>query len=64
MKTIEKDFLRKSSALVCMLTLLISFVVVSSLGSKAASAQTAEGCKKLAIPNVSANCQEDWRRGY
>ena len=57
MKTIEKDFLRKSSALICMLTLLISIVVVSSLGSEAASAQTAEGCKKLAIPNVSANFQ-------
>ena len=57
MKTIEKDFLRKSSALVFMLTLLISFIVVSSFGSQAASAQTAEGCKKLAIPNVSANFQ-------
>ena len=29
MKTIDKDFLRKSSALVCVLTLLISFVVVT-----------------------------------
>ena len=55
MKTIKKDFLRKSSALVCMLTLLISFVVVHSLGSQAASAQTAEGCKKLSIPNISTN---------
>ena len=63
MKTIEKDFLRKSSALICMLTLLMSIVVVSSLGSEAASAQTTEGCKKLAIPNVSANLQRTGERG-
>jgi F5/8 type C domain len=56
MKIIEKDFLREISAMICMITLLMSIVVVSSLGSKAASAQTV-GCKKLSIPNVSTNRQ-------
>ena len=41
--------------MLCMLVLLTSLVVVSSLGSQAVNAQTAEGCKKLSIPNVSAN---------
>ena len=35
------------------------FCCCYSLGSKAASAQTAEGCKKLAIPNISASREED-----
>ena len=42
--------------MLCILTLLMSIIVVSSLGSKSASAQV-EGCKKLSIPNVSTNRQ-------
>jgi F5/8 type C domain len=57
MKTIEKDFIKRSGSMLCMFVLLTSLVVVSSLGSQAVNAQTAEGCEKLAIDNVSANFQ-------
>ena len=59
MKTIEKDFLKKSSSMLCMFVLLTSLVVVSSLGSQAVNAQTAEGCKKLSISQISTNREVD-----
>src|SRR5688500_16545453 len=54
---IKGDFLKKGSYFVFTLTLVMSLVVISSFGSQAANAQNNESCKKISIPNISANLQ-------
>ena len=55
MKISRENFLKKGSSLIFTLTLVISLVVVSSLGSQAANSQSNDACTKLSIPNISAN---------
>jgi F5/8 type C domain len=54
MKTIRENS-RKGSALIFMSVMFASLIAISSLGSKAAGAQTAEGCTELPLSRVSAN---------
>ena len=51
----QKGLLRKYSAVMCIVMLFVSIIFISSVGSKAASAQSSEGCARLAIPSISAN---------
>ena len=55
MKATQKGLLRKYSAVMCIVMLFISIIFVSSVGSKAANAQSSEGCARVAIPRISAN---------
>jgi hypothetical protein len=55
MKATQKGILRKYSAVMCIVMLFISIIFISSVGSRAATAQSSEGCAKLAIPRISAN---------
>src|SRR5215207_3155570 len=55
MKITRENFLKKGSSLICILTLVMSITIVSSLGSQAANTQSDDGCKKLPIANVSAS---------
>src|SRR5215207_4286788 len=55
MKITRENFLKKGSSFIFTLTLVMSLVVVSSLGSQAANSQSNDACTKLSIPNISAN---------
>src|SRR5215204_7768887 len=55
MKITRENFLKKGSSFIFTLTLVMSLVVVSSLGSQAANSQSNDACTKLSIPNIFAN---------
>jgi len=55
MKATQKGLLRKYSAVMCIVMLFVSIIFISSVGSKAANAQSSEGCARVAIPRISAN---------
>jgi len=57
MKITRENFLKKGSSFIFTLTLVMSLVVVSSLGSQAANSQSNDACTKLSIPNIFANLE-------
>src|SRR5215203_564795 len=57
MKITRENFLKKGSSFIFTLTLVMSLVVISSLGSQAANSQSNDACTKLSIPNIFANLE-------